>query len=72
MMLDNDVRMTVRLPAEAASFLAAEAKQNFTSRNAQVVRAIREAMRAKGPAEAATSPDHDQNHPTQMDGGDDA
>lgn len=61
--MDNEVRMTVRLPAEAASFLASEAKENFTSRNAQVVRAIREAMKAKGPAATAIAPDQDHDQP---------
>lgn len=55
-MHDEEVRMTVRLPASAASFLEAEARENFTSRNAQVVRAIRAAMKARSPAAAATAP----------------
>lgn len=70
--LDNEVRMTIRLPGEAASFLAREAKENFTSKNAQVVRAIRAAMKAKGPAEAPTSPSHDQNPNPTKNGGIDA
>lgn len=38
----SDVRLTVRLPLEAAKFLEEQAKQNFTSRNAEIVRAVRE------------------------------
>jgi hypothetical protein len=55
--------MTIRLPADAAAYLAAEARENFTSRNAQVVAAIRAAMKAKGSAGAPTppSPDHHQS-----------
>lgn len=53
---NHEIRLTVRIPADAAAYLASEAKENFTSKNAQIVRAIRAAMKAKGPAEAATSP----------------
>jgi hypothetical protein len=70
--LDDEVRMTIRLPGDAAAYLADEAKENFTSKNAQVVRAIRAAMNAKGPAEAPTSPSRDQNPNHAMNGGDDA
>ena len=63
MRLDDEVRMTIRIPAEAASFLTSEAKKHFTSRNAQVVRAVREAMKAKGPAAAATAPDQEPTTP---------
>lgn len=59
----TEVRMTVRLPEEAARFLQAEARQNFTSRNAEVVRAVREAMKAKGPAAGATAPDQEPDQP---------
>lgn len=38
--------MTVRLPASAVDFLDVEAKKEFTSRNAQIVRSIRERMAA--------------------------
>lgn len=43
---DSETRMTVRLPHDAVAFLDAEAKREFTSRNAQIVRAIRERMNA--------------------------
>ncbi|WAJ30605.1 hypothetical protein [Antarcticirhabdus aurantiaca] len=46
--MDNsEIRMTVRLPGDAAEFLEKEARCNFTSKNAQIVSAIRAAMRAK-------------------------
>lgn len=41
----DEVRMTVRLPADVAKFLDRMAKENFTSRNAEVIRSIRERMR---------------------------
>lgn len=56
--MPEEVRMTVRLPREAMVFLAAEARENFTSKNAQIVQAIRLAMKAKGATEAATSSRH--------------
>ena len=61
----DEVRMTVRLPMDAAQFLTAEARAHFTSRNAQIVRAIRAAIKAKGPAEAATSPSHGSDNPLE-------
>lgn len=63
--MNREIRMTVRLPLDAADFLAAEARENFTSRNAQIVRAIRAAMNAKGPAGAPTPPSHGPNNPQQ-------
>lgn len=42
--MEQEVRMTVRLPASAVEFLDSEAKKEFTSRNAQIVRSIRERM----------------------------
>lgn len=54
----EETRMTVRLPADAMRFLEQEAKADFTSKNAQIVRAIRERMKAKGAASAATDPRH--------------
>lgn len=59
----EETRMTVRLPADAMRFLEREAKADFTSKNAQIVRAIRAAMKAKGPAEVAASPSHVTHQP---------
>lgn len=44
--------MTIRLPKEAADFLEKEAKENFTSRNAEVIRCVRLAMKQKEKGEA--------------------
>jgi hypothetical protein len=42
----EETRMTVRLPNWAVDFLDAAGKENFTSRNAEIVRSIRERMSA--------------------------
>lgn len=44
--MEEEIRMTVRLPGSAAKFLDEVAKENFTSRNAEIVRSIRERMAA--------------------------
>lgn len=40
----DEIRMTLRLPKSAADFLDSVAKENYTSRNAEIVRSIRERM----------------------------
>ena len=40
--MDEEIRMTVRLPKWATDYLDSVAKENFTSRNAEIVRSIRE------------------------------
>jgi hypothetical protein len=61
---DDWVRMTVRLPSSAARFLDDEARENFTSRNAEIVRAVRTAMKTKSPAGTAIPPG--QRSPTNF------
>jgi hypothetical protein len=46
-MKDDEIRMTVRLPKLAAEFLDEVAKENFTSRNAEIVRSVRERKERK-------------------------
>lgn len=41
-----DTRMTVRIPAEMAEFIKREAKENYTSQNAEIVRTIKDRMKA--------------------------
>lgn len=53
---NNEVRITLRMPAKFADFLDRQADENFTSRNAQIVRAIREMMAATGKVSEATNP----------------
>ena len=38
---------TIRLPDDAKAFLEAEAKENASSQNSEIVRLIRQAMRRK-------------------------
>lgn len=64
--MSDDVRMTVRMPAAAAQYLDREARENFTSRNAEVVRAIRTAMKmTKGPAGTAIPPGRGLSTPNE-------
>jgi hypothetical protein len=42
--MNDEIRMTLRLPKAASDYLDSVAKENFTSRNAEVVRCIRERM----------------------------
>lgn len=51
-----NLQLTVRLPADAKAFVEAEARENASSQNSEIVRAIRAAMKAKGPASASTLP----------------
>ena len=55
------VSTSLRLPPDAKAFIEAEARENASSQNSEIVRAIRERMKAKGPAEAATTPDRGHN-----------
>ena len=49
---------SLRLPPDAKAFIEAEARENASSQNSEIVRAIRERMKAKGPAETTISPSH--------------
>ena len=51
-------QLKIRLPPDAKAFVEAQARENASSQNSEIVRAIRAAMKQKGPAEAATSPSH--------------
>lgn len=52
------VTTSLRLPPDVKAFIKAQARENSSSQNSEIVRAIRAAMKAKGSAEAATSPSH--------------
>lgn len=58
----RDIQVKARLPADAKAFIEAEARENASSQNSEIVRAIRERMKAKGAASAGTEPRlvHDQ------------
>jgi metal-responsive CopG/Arc/MetJ family transcriptional regulator len=58
-MKDTEVRMTVRLPVDVVEFLDNEAERDFMSRNAAIVRSLREwidRQKREGPAAPTTSP----------------
>lgn len=57
----------LRIPADAKAFIQAEAAENASSQNSEIVRAIRERMKAKGADEAATSPRPVHDQPPQRD-----
>jgi len=38
----DEVRLTIRLPADVADFLTKQSRENFTSRNAEVIRSVKE------------------------------
>lgn len=52
-MKPNELRMTVRLPLDAVAFLDKFADEDFTSRNAEIVRSIRMRMRMTAGATAS-------------------
>ncbi len=58
---------TIRLPSDAKAFIEAQARENASSQNSEIVRAIRAVMKAKGPAAAATAPDLEHDHSPQKD-----
>lgn len=47
-MARTDPQVAVRLPPDVKAILKAEAKENASSQNSEIVRAVRAAMRAKG------------------------
>ena len=53
--VDDIIRVTLRIPQDAASFLASAARQNCTSKNAEIVRSIRERMKTENKKADATA-----------------
>jgi hypothetical protein len=54
----------LRLPPDAKAFIEAEARENSSSQNSEIVRAIRAAMKAKGPAGTAIPPSLETSQPS--------
>ncbi|AZV00281.1 hypothetical protein GCM10017635_09370 [Paracoccus kondratievae] len=54
--MNAEVRMTVRLPKWAVDFLDKVGEENFTSRNAEIVRSVKERMEAAGGASPNSTP----------------
>lgn len=50
-MARSDPQVPVRLPPDVKAFIEAEAQENASSKNSEIVRAIRERMKAKGVSE---------------------
>jgi hypothetical protein len=61
-MIGPMTQMKIRIDGDIKAFIEAEADENGSSQNSEVVRAIRERMKAKGPAGTAIPPS--QNTPT--------
>lgn len=55
-MSKTTVGLRVRLPLDTKTFLETQARENASSQNSEIVRAIRAAMKAKGPAGSAIPP----------------
>ncbi|MEI5680479.1 MULTISPECIES: Arc family DNA-binding protein [unclassified Mesorhizobium] len=53
-MMEAQRQLKIRLPFDAKAFIEAEARENASSQNSEIVRAIRAAMKAKSAASAAT------------------
>jgi hypothetical protein len=51
-----DPQVAVRLPPDVKAFIQAEARENASSQNSEIVRAIRERMKAKGSASVGALP----------------
>lgn len=51
-------KMAIRLPRDVKTFLEKEATENCSTQTAEIVRAVRAAMKEKGVTEAATSSRH--------------
>ena len=50
------VATTLRLPPDAKAYIEAEARENASSQNSEIVRAIRAAMKTKDPASVGALP----------------
>lgn len=59
----HDPQMRIRIPVDAKAFVEAQAIEDASSQNSVIVRAIRAAMKAKGPAATAIAPDRGPNNP---------
>jgi len=58
------VALQLRLPADAKAFIEAEARENASSQNSEIVRAIRERMKAKGAVPVAADPRLETSQPS--------
>jgi hypothetical protein len=63
--MQAEIRMTFRMPPDVEAFLSAEADHNCTSKNAELIRAVRERMQRAKP----TTGESFQAHPAAADHG---
>jgi len=56
-------KTTLRLPVDVKAFIEAQALENSSSQTSEIVRAIRAAMKAKGPETAATVSEPSSSQP---------
>lgn len=63
--LQVHVATTLRLPPDAKAYIEAEARENASSQNSEIVRAIRAAMKAKDPASVGALPGRGSTNPHQ-------
>lgn len=59
--MDESHQLKIRIPPDIKAFVEAEARENASSQNSEIVRAIRAAMKAKGAASTAIDPRHVTN-----------
>jgi hypothetical protein len=52
-MKQRGIKVLVRIPPDMKSWLEQEAERNWTSQNAEIIRAIRSRMTSEQPARAA-------------------
>lgn len=74
-MARSDTQVNIRIPPSMRDHLRKRAERNRRSVNSEIVYYLDRALASEnenGPAEAATSPDHDQNHYPAKNGGIDA
>lgn len=67
-MARSDPQVAIRLPPDVKAFVKAEAIENASSQNSEIIRAIRERMKTKGAAGNAIPPRHD--HAPSLEGKD--
>lgn len=67
-MMNDFPKIVVRLPRDVKTFLEKEATDNCSTQTAEIVRAVRAAMKEKGVTEVAASSRHvQQSHLTNGD-----
>jgi len=58
-----EAQLKIRLPLDAKAFVERQAEEDSSSQNSVIVRAVRAAMKAKGPAATAIALDQEPTTP---------